>query len=259
MNIDHDRIQAILNAEHSFYGSGEAPVRNDARLNPGTGDFLGTQFTSSMQVLDAGCGSGTTLLEYNQRFQHGLGIDNDPAHIQLAKNAQQARVATNVEFRLLDFINEANQLEPESFDFIFSQRGPIGDTEHSIQLALRVLRPNGLIFCEEIGDLHHQEVHQVFGHAPRNNAMIHTSDQLTDAMQRHGISVRLVSNSVSKRYYPDIYAWLQFQSAIWGWLGMRMPAADDPRFEEFVARNTRASGEIETTHHVFWVAGVKMI
>lgn len=132
MILDRKRIQAILDAPHSFYGSGEAPVRNDARFHPGACDFLGTQFTTSMRVLDLGCGNGTTLLAHSQRFQSGLGVDHDPTHIQLAQRALQAQSVSNVEFRLLDMLREGDQLEANSFDFVFSQRGPLGDTEADI-------------------------------------------------------------------------------------------------------------------------------
>lgn len=84
-----------------------------------------------------------------------------------------------------------------------------------------------------------------------------TSEQLRTVMQAQGVSIRLVSDIVSKRYYADIYAWLQFQSNIWGWMGVPMPSTDDPRFGEFGLRNSTATGDIATTHHVVWVAGVK--
>ena len=76
-------------------------------------------------------------------------------------------------------------------------------------------------------------------------------------MEQNGLSVRLAADIVSKRYYPDIYAWLQFQCAIWSWLGMPLPAADDPRIAWFAELNRSTTGEIETTHHVVWVAGIK--
>jgi hypothetical protein len=87
--------------------------------------------------------------------------------------------------------------------------------------------------------------------------MMRTIEQARVAMEQNGLSVRLAADIVSKRYYLDIYAWLQFQCAIWSWLGMPLPAADDPRIAWFAERNRSTTGEIETTHHVVWVAGVK--
>jgi len=257
MTLDLDRIQAIIDAPHSFYGSGQGPVRNDARLNPGARDFIGTQLDATMHVLDIGCGNGETLLEYGDRFRAGVGIDNDPAHLRLAREAQQGRAITNVEFLLLDVLKLREHFEPDTFDFVFSQRGPLGSHTGVLQAALRVLRPNGLLFCELIGDLHHQEARELFGQGPRQNQLVRTSEQARVTMEQNGISVRLAADIVSKRYYPDIYAWLQFQCSIWSWLGIPLPQADDPRFVWFAERNMIATGEIESTHHVVWAAGVK--
>jgi SAM-dependent methyltransferase len=258
MRLDLERIRAIIDAPHSFYGSGQAPVRNDARLNPGARDFIGTQLEPSMDVLDVGCGSGETLLLYHDRFRSGVGIDSDPAHLDLAQQARHARVVTNVEFLLLDVLQLNERCEPEMFDFVISQRGPIGLDPVSLQVALRVLRPNGLLFCELIGDLHHQEASELFQERPLRNQMMRTNEQARVALERNSVSVRLAADIVSKRYYPDIYAWLQFQCAIWSWLGIPLPAPDDPRLAWFAERNRSATGEIETTHHLVWVAGVKL-
>ena len=77
-----------------------------------------------------------------------MGIDNDPDHIRMADDALRKAGITNVEFRLLDFEEHPDELGPESFDFVFSQRGPI-DNDAMIQAALRLLRYDGLIFSED--------------------------------------------------------------------------------------------------------------
>jgi hypothetical protein len=42
--------------------------------------------------------------------------------------------------------------------------------------------------------------------------MMRTIEQARVAMEENGLSVRLAADIVSKRYYPEIYAWLQFQT-----------------------------------------------
>jgi len=211
-----------------------------------------------MRVIDIGCGSGATLLENGHRFASALGVDNDPTHIRLAEDALQKWAAANVEFRLFDFLDSVEELEPESFDFAFSERGPVGYNSFGIQAALRVLRPNGLLFSEMIGELHHQEVREIFGGGRRQVQMITASDQASVAMERNGVGVRIAADIVEKRYYPDIYEWLQFQCSIWVWRGGPLPPPDDDHFALFAERNTTPSGEIETTHHVVWAGGVKL-
>ena len=259
MELDGDRLRAILEADHSYYGSHAPESRTDERLAPGASDFIASQLGPDMRVLDVGCGSGATLLENAHRFASGLGIDDDPAHIDLAQQALRQSGRANVEFRQLDFLEDGDALEPESFGFVFSERGPIGYDSYGIQAALRVLKDDGLLFCEMIGNLHHQEVAAVFGPGVPRNEMVRTMDQARVAMERNGVSIRIASEIVTKRYYPSIYDWLQFQCGIWAWGGGPLPSADDPRLALFAERYTTPSGEIETTHHVVWAGGVKRV
>ncbi len=260
LNLDRKRLKTILEAEYSYYGSRTEQFREDDRLSPDARDFIGSQLRPDMRVLDIGCGNGATLLGRCHRFASGLGVDHDPAHITLAEEALLQSGCTNVEFRLLSFPGDAHELEPESSDFAFTERGPIGFDSHGIEAALRVLKDDGLLFCEMIGERHHQEVAGVFGPGRTcqpHREMIRTLDQARAAMERNGVQIRIAADIVRKRYYPSIYDWLQFQCRIWAWSGKPLPSPDDERLAHFAERNATASGEIETTHHVVWVGGVK--
>ena len=130
MDLDQNRLKTILERNHSFYGP-DAVFRRDNRLHPGTEDFILTQFQPDMRVLDVGCGNGATLIRGNNRFAYGLGIDNDPEHIRIAEDKLDESDVANVEFRLLDFEENPEILEPESFDFVFSERGPMYNSSHN--------------------------------------------------------------------------------------------------------------------------------
>ena len=78
------------------------------------------------------------------------------------------------------------------------------------------------------------------------------------AMERNGVGIRFAADVVEQRIYPDVYEWLQFQCSIWAWGGGSLPRHDDPRLKLFAERNTTSTGEIETTHHVAWVGGVRL-
>ena len=257
MELDRGRLRAILDADHSYYGSQAPESRDDDRLTLSAPGFIASQLGPDMRVLDVGCGSGATLLRNAHRFGSGLGIDDDPDHLRLADEALRRSGCDNIEFRLLDFREDGHLLEAESFGFVFSERGPIGYDGYGIQAALRVLKEDGLLFCEVIGNLHHQEVNAIFGDTAPHHQMIRTLDEVRVAMERNGVSIRIASETVTKRYYPSIYDWLWFQCGIWAWGGGPLPSPDDPRLSLFAERYTGPSGEIETTHHVVWVGGVK--
>lgn len=258
MRIDRGKLKEILSHDYSFYRGPAHESRIDSRLNPPARDFIASQFTSNMRVLDVGCGNGLTLLEHHDRFRHGVGIDNDQEHLEIAEVNKKERGVSNVEFMLFPAVEIPEHLDRDSFHLVFTERGPLGGTSITIQAALYALKPGGTIFSETIGGLHHQEVREIFGEGERANQMMNVLDQAKVAMERNGVSVRIAADIVSKRYYPDIYEWLKFQCSIWAYTGRPPPSADDPRLELFAERNTNSLGEIETTHHVVWVGGVKL-
>ncbi len=258
MELDQNRLKSILNEEHSYYGSRPAKYRTDGNIAPRATEIIASQFRPQMRVLDIGCGNGGMLLQNAVRFDSALGVENDPRHLELAENALRKSDAQNVEFRRLDFLAESDSLAPESFDFVYSERAPIGYDIYGVQAALRVLKPEGLIFFELIGELHHQEVKEIFGNSTRLSQTITVQDQMRVSMERSGVGIRFAADVIEKRIYPDIYDWLQFQCSIWAWGGGSLPRYDDPRLKLFAERNTTSSGEIETTHHVAWVGGVRL-
>jgi SAM-dependent methyltransferase len=257
MQIDQDRIRAILNSDHSYYGGRDIPIRKDDRWIPVWENLIAPQLSPGMRVLDVGCGNGHFLLELNTSFLTGLGIDNDPEHIQMAEDAKRAQGVHNVDFLLLDFPREIAQLQLASFDMVTSFRGPVPETAESIQAARHLLRPDGLLFCEEIAELHQKEKVEIFGDSSRRDEGYSRAGEVRNLMERNGFDVRLAADVFTKWIYPDIYAWLKYQCNIWAWLGVPLPEPDDPRISLFAERNAIATGEIETTHHVAWVAGVK--
>jgi SAM-dependent methyltransferase len=256
MQIDPDRIQAILKAEHSYYGKDEIPIRIDDRWMPYWQHIIVPQLSPAMRVLDVGCGKGHFLLELSTHFATGLGIDNDPEHIQMAEEAKREEGVHNVGFLLLDYPGEVGRLEPETFDMVVSLRGPLAENAESIQAARRLLCPDGLLYCEEIAELHQKEKREIF-EPDSLKETVPRVDEVKTLMEQNGFDVRLAADVFTKWFYPDVCAWPQQECDLRAWLGIPFPEADDPRIAQFAERNTTATGEIETTHHVAWVAGVK--
>jgi SAM-dependent methyltransferase len=256
MQIDRERIQSILRAEHTYYGKDDIPIRIDRRWMPYWQHIIAPQLSPAMRVLDVGCGKGHFLLALSPHFATGLGIDNDPKQIQMAQEAKRKEGGDNVEFLLLDYPSEIAQLEPASFDMLVSLRGPLADNAESVQAAHRLLCRDGLLYCEEIAELHQTEKRAIFdpGSLPARTRRV---DEVKLLLEQNGFDVRLAADVFTKWFYRDIYAWLQQECDLRAWLGVPFPEADDPRIAEFAERNTITTGEIETTHHVAWVAGVK--
>jgi hypothetical protein len=77
-------------------------------------------------------------------------------------------------------------------------------------------------------------------------------------MEANGFELRMSADLITKRFYPDFYAWFAYICNLWTWLDVPLPQADDPRLPLFAEQNTTSSGEIKVTAHTCWVAGVKV-
>lgn len=260
MTLDRERLRAVIEAPHAFYER-DFRVRKDHRLHPGARNVLSLQFEPDMEVVDLGCGSGSALVENCNRFRRGVGIDNDPQHLRLAESRRREAGVENVEFLLCDLAEAPDRLGREHFDLAFSERGPILPSSLSVQRSLALVKPGGVIFAEMIGDQHHREVAACFGGGVPPTIRATMLDQARVAFERNGVDVRLAADIITKWCYPDVYEWLRSQCDIWAWAGRRLPSPDNDEDVEaitrFAAQTTSLSGEIETTHHVIWVGGVK--
>lgn len=254
--VDRARLEGVLAADYSYYG-GPAPVEDiDDRLHPTTADLLQSSLGPELDVLDIGCGDGSTLLAHAGQIRAGVGIDNDPEHLALADAAVRVSGVDNVAFQQLDFEQLPTQGWDDRFDVAFCERGPVGYNVSSVLMALSVLKPGAVLLTEVIGDLHHQEVREVFG--GRRRQPVNVLDTVSVAFERAGAEIRFAANLISRRRYPDLVEWLKFQCSIWAWSGTPLPDPDDPRLQLFADRAGDDQGRIQTTHHVVVVGGVKL-
>jgi SAM-dependent methyltransferase len=254
--LERERLEEVLSADFGYY-RGPEPIEDiDNRLHPATGHLLASSLSPDRDVLDIGCGDGSTLLSMAGRIRTGVGIDNDPEHLDLAEQGRRKAAVNNVSFEQLVFAALPDRGWEDRFDVAFSERGPVGYSVSSVLTALSVLKPGGLLLAEVIGDLHHQEVRQVFG-GPRRQP-VSVLDTASVAFERAGVDIRLAANLISRRTYPDVYEWLKFQCSIWAWSGAALPNPDDPRLHQFAQMFSDARGRIVTTHHVVLIGGTKL-
>ena len=255
--LDRTRIQEILNRNYSYYDQYKAPSKRDSRLAFPVRQFLAGQVDRSMSLLDVGCGHGATLLSLAPLIKKGIGIDENQDLVSIAADTARKEGADNLEFR----VAQSYQLpfEPESFDLVFSERGPLSGNSGNIQSGLRVLRPQGMIFAETVGDLATWEEAEFFGRGqPRRHEHMTVMEQCRVLFERNAVDIRLAADHFGKNTFPDAYAWLQSRCAISSYLGAESPYGLDPgSVEEFAKAYASADGSITLTTHTVWIAGVK--
>jgi SAM-dependent methyltransferase len=129
-------------------------------------------------VLDIGCGSGKFTLKIARKAKQITGIDISTIGLAQARmNMIRARL-TNAEFHLA----EASRLpsSANSFDLVYSRRGPGSETVRNLSEAYRVLRRNGIFMQIEIGERDKQNLGRIFG----RGQMFHVKSQVSDIKRK---------------------------------------------------------------------------
>ena len=112
-------------------------------------------------VLDEGCGSGVFTLKIAKRANRVRGIDTSTTALGLAnRNLKRSRLS-NADFRLADVRHLP--FPDNSFDVVYSRRGPGTDTLHNLAEAYRVLKQNGVFMEVTIGERDKQNLARIFG------------------------------------------------------------------------------------------------
>ena len=258
MKINKNKIKEILGKEYTYYDQKKAKYFLDKRLNPDVKNLLKQELRKNSRVLDVGCGDGHTLINLSKYFKTGIGIDNDKSHIYLAKKNKASNKTNNVSFKLAKSFDIP--FEEKEFDFVFSERGPISGSTVNIQSALRVLKTNGLIFEETVGELDNQETNEIFhrGQQYRKYQYMNRVDEVKVLFERNGVDIRIISNLISKIVFPNIYEWLKYQCAVWAYNEIKLPTLEEiNKIEDFFSTNRNEKDEIVITKHRIWVGGVK--
>jgi len=257
-NVDINKIKTILKKDYQYYDSKKAKYHFDERLNPNIKHLLKQEIKKDFKVLDVGCGDGHTLINLSKYFKIGIGIDNDKSHIDLAKKNKASNKTSNVSFKLAKSVDL--QFKNEDFDFVFSERGPTTGSSRNIQSALKVLKINGLIFGETIGELDNQETNEIFhrGQQYRKYQHMNRVDEVKVLFERNGVDIRIINNVISKITFPNIYEWLKYQCAVWTYNKVKLPSLEEiNKIEDFFLTNRNEKNEIVITKHRIWIGGVK--
>ncbi len=113
------------------------------------------------KVLDVGCGPGEFSLRVARIAKSVTGIDTSQVALEFAKRNLARSDLKNVAFRHCD----ARKLPfpGESFDLVYSRRGPGSDSKHTLTEILRVLRRGGTFMEITIGERDKQNLAEIFG------------------------------------------------------------------------------------------------
>jgi SAM-dependent methyltransferase len=149
--------------------------------------------TVGKTVLDLGYGSGAFSLKIAKKAKNVTGVDiSTTAFVQARRSLEKSKL-TNAEFRL----GHANILpfEDNSFDVVYSRRGPGSDSIRELKEAYRVLRKNGAFLEITIGERDKQNLARIFG----RGQMLSVKGQV--AMKKRGLLEKAGFKKVVARDY----------------------------------------------------------
>lgn len=243
-DVEYGRVKEIiarfaaLDAYEKYYLKHEARYERISPLVPRIESVLKQGFAVSRRVLDVGCGRGRTLLDHADSFAYGAGLDESAEHMIVPSiRDRDARGIRNVEF----FIGKASLLpfEGETFDMVFSERGPLGHADSTLREALRVLQSGGLIFVETGGSFETLSIEK-------------------ERFERHGVDLQTLACRAETFRFPDPYELFKYQLAGWSWNTERFTGDDwREQVDRAIAEATRPNGDIVSTRRTVWVGGTK--
>ena len=113
------------------------------------------------KVLDVGCGPGEFTLLVGKSARTVVGVDSSRVALRLARKNLAKGGRRNVRFGY----GEARRLPfaDESFDLVYSRRGPASEDKESLAEAFRVLRGGGTFMEIAIGERDKRNIAEVFG------------------------------------------------------------------------------------------------
>jgi ubiquinone/menaquinone biosynthesis C-methylase UbiE len=254
--LDPAELRRILSAPHTYYDKDRVNYDHLGAV-PQTRELLDRLLDGADSVLDIGCGRGDTLLRNTSRIRRAVGIDDDPSRLALAQQNFARLRATNLtalrcRARNLCFADN-------TFDRIFSERGPLGHNDYNLAEAVRVLRPGGQLFIETIAEWNHHEMKKHFERSytkpPSSLGCLQAEEQ---RFAHFGMQIETLASRLQTLRFADFYEWLKYQCTVWTYLGQPLPSPHDlAPFERFAADTTDDKGRIHLTYHTIWIAGRK--
>ena len=260
MKLDQNRLNEIvqtyskLDPLKAYYQSYEIPSQTLNPLPCHAEEVIAEAMTANSHVLDVGCGDGYTLLNLADRFLEGVGIDESAYIIDVASRAAEDASVNNVKFLKEKVINLS--FDDDSFDFVFSERGPLGHDDDTLVEASRVLKPGGRIFIETMG-YHFMKEYEPPNEQPTPDTLLKALDTERERFQRLSIEPTLLVNQVKVLQFRSVYDWFAYHCAVERYMENPLPEPSDEAFiQAFVENASDEAGILNLTDHLIWMGGV---
>ncbi len=155
------------------------------------------------EILDIGCADGVFTLKISPHSRHTIGIDNSVEMIKKARENKKSSKIGNVAFELMD-VNDID-FDDNSFDIVFSRRGPATSSKKALSEIYRVLKHGGFFAEITIGETDCHELGKIFGRSQMMKTKGHVSSLKREIMDNAGF----VKTDMEEFFYQEKFSTLK--------------------------------------------------
>lgn len=203
--------------------------------------------SKTSRVLDVGCADGRFTLQVAPHFGEVVGADTSDGMLAVARKFKAEAGAENVKFEKIDVFD--NGLPAESFDIIYSRRGPTPYPEF-----FRLLKPGGLYFGIRIGNLDTRELKETFGRGQNyDNMDVPVLKSDSDQLENAGFKVTFAKEFRYNVYYKSIEGLSRALESVPIFEDYD-PVKDRPFLEKYVGEHSTVKGIDLPRHRAVLVA-----
>lgn len=232
--------------KYEFHGQGKL-VSGE---KPDFFEYIKKFANKNFKVLDIGCGSGELTLKLTPFFKGIIGVDPFDDYINTAQKQKNETNIKNVIFRVADGKNLP--FEEENFDIVFSSRGPLSADIDFIRESFRVLKKEGLMIEETIGEKDKIELKQIFGRGQGYPAQETKLESVQKLLKQSGMKLIESKYFMFYQVYPSINEVIEILER-----AQIIPDFDktkDKSYLEEVDKKLNNKGIKLSSHRLLWVA-----
>jgi ubiquinone/menaquinone biosynthesis C-methylase UbiE len=201
-------------------------------------------------VLDVGCGEGSTALEIAKLARLVVGVDISQVAVAHAggKSSESTARFVQADARGLPFADR-------SFDLVYSRRGPACDSVEVLTEIHRVLKPGAALVALVVGESHRIETQQVFGRGRNWPPVRPVRFDVPDKLESVGLEMIYFTELYGTAYYPNIENYAELLAA-----SQQIPDFDrekDAALLREVARQLTTARGIRDTQHMAVLVATK--
>ncbi len=239
-----EELRRIAEAVGERRGWSFARVREECEIIPWDYEDVARRYLQAdSHVLDIGTGGGERFLPLALYIGSGVGIDADPAMIEVARQNTPPSLKPNVTFEVMT--GNALHFPDATFDVVLNRHAPVHVDE-----IVRVLRPGGVFLTQQVGPRNTANICALFGCGPDGKYRSDPAQSisaLTESFRARGCTI------IGQAEY-DVRSWFKDIESLVFWL-KAIPLPEDfdvekhwPQVDRIVAEFSTPRG-VESNEH----------